>query len=277
MQCGVRQRVGRAEHAEIDVRRSAGRRRVQNSSVPGARSRSISSAQKRKCSSIASGISGSKRSPRHCQSVWRTGHGQMVGGKATPCLRAATIRRATGHPARRRTVARGRYRSTSYCTRLSPATSRMRRCPSAQRTRGPPRRSDRRACGTGPRIERAAGSAIAPRSRSTRVAHPRRHRIARDIPQYASVRRARSQYSSAARHVAIAQPPRALRTRLGRGAARPARPSAPGGRPRSSARDSAIQKSYRSANCIRRGSPEVKILPKNGPKSGYGPGMPQFG
>src|SRR5205085_9237792 len=37
------------------------------------------------------------------------------------------------------------------------------------------------------------------------------------------------------------------------------------------------QKSYRSANCIRRGSPDVKILPKNGPKSGYGPGMPQLG
>src|SRR5205085_7078866 len=37
------------------------------------------------------------------------------------------------------------------------------------------------------------------------------------------------------------------------------------------------QKSYRKANCMRRGSPDVKILPKNGPKSGYGPGMPQLG
>ena len=40
---------------------------------------------------------------------------------------------------------------------------------------------------------------------------------------------------------------------------------------------SMLQKSYRRANCMRRGSPDVKILPKNGPKSGFGPGMPQFG
>src|ERR1700689_1115364 len=28
---------------------------------------------------------------------------------------------------------------------------------------------------------------------------------------------------------------------------------------------------------MRRGSPELKMRPKNGPKSGFGPGMPQFG
>ncbi len=37
------------------------------------------------------------------------------------------------------------------------------------------------------------------------------------------------------------------------------------------------QKSSLSPNCIRRGCPLAKIFPKNGPKSGYWPGMPQFG
>src|SRR5437899_4666646 len=39
----------------------------------------------------------------------------------------------------------------------------------------------------------------------------------------------------------------------------------------------ASQKSTRTATWIRRGSPTEKILPKNGPKSGFGPGMPMFG
>src|SRR5438876_7155282 len=39
----------------------------------------------------------------------------------------------------------------------------------------------------------------------------------------------------------------------------------------------ASQKSTRTATWIRRGSPTEKILPKNGPKSGFGPGIPMFG
>src|SRR5579862_8946569 len=36
------------------------------------------------------------------------------------------------------------------------------------------------------------------------------------------------------------------------------------------------QKSNLKANCMRRGSPAENALPKNGPKSGYGPGMPRL-
>src|SRR5580704_9358352 len=37
------------------------------------------------------------------------------------------------------------------------------------------------------------------------------------------------------------------------------------------------QKSNLKANCMRRGSPTENALPKNGPKSGYGPGIPRLG
>ena len=89
-------------------------RRVQNSSMPGARRRSSSSLQKRKCSSTARGMAGIEVIAAPLPVGAAEQGREMVGGERLHAFdrRPAGARRATSCAST--TVARGRYRSMSY-------------------------------------------------------------------------------------------------------------------------------------------------------------------